>query len=256
MSNPGHVISTVVTQYLLDNGYESTTPDLMDKVIALVPGSNSQLTQDIFVQLILNFKENGYFVEFGAADGYEFSNTFLLENAFNWDGILVEPAKSWAPANNLRKCNVDFRCVAATSGQTVMFNDAEIKFLSSTKEIIGTDTIQYGVETVSLNDLLEQYNAPEHINYLSVDTKGGELQILETLDFNKYSFDVITVDHNFSEARVGVYDLLTSKGYFRVCNEISWIDDWYVSEEHVGNLVHTNNMTFSSTQPPTLQNRG
>jgi hypothetical protein len=67
-----------------------------------------------------------------------------------------------------------------------MFNDAEIKFLSSTKEIVGTDTIQYGVETVSLNDLLEQYNAPEHINYLSVDTKGGELQILETLDFNKY----------------------------------------------------------------------
>jgi len=252
MADPAHIIATGVTQYLLDNGYEAAIPDLMDKVTSLAPGSNSQLKQDIFVQLILNFKENGYFVEFGATDGYEFSNTFLLENEFSWDGILVEPAKNWIPASNVRKCAVDFRCVAPESGQTIGFNEAVTKFLSSTKEVTGASSVQYEVETVSLNDLLDEYNAPTHINYLSVDTKGGEFEILEALDFSKYSFDVITVDHNFSVSRAKVYKLLTDNGYFRVCNEISWVDDWYVSGDYVGSLAFTDNKNFVSTNPPNL----
>ena len=55
--------------------------------------SKSELKQDIFVLNELNFKKNGYFVEFGGANGKFLSNTYLMEKEFNWSGILVEPSK-------------------------------------------------------------------------------------------------------------------------------------------------------------------
>ena len=35
----------------------------------------------------------------------------------------------------------------------------------------------YDVKTISLNDLLEKYDAPREIDYLSIDTEGGEFEI-------------------------------------------------------------------------------
>src|SRR5690348_3026809 len=46
--------------------------------------SASQFHQDLFVLLESNFKRNGYFVEFGAADGIYLSNSYLLEKGFGW----------------------------------------------------------------------------------------------------------------------------------------------------------------------------
>ena len=53
--------------------------------------SFSQLQQDIEVLKYYDYKHNGYFVEIGASDGIELSNTYLLETEYNWKGICVEP---------------------------------------------------------------------------------------------------------------------------------------------------------------------
>jgi hypothetical protein len=79
-----------------------------------------------------------------------------------------------------------------------------------------------------LNDLLRKYNSPKHIDYLSIDTEGSEFEILKALDFNEFSFGVITVEHNFTDSRDNLYDLLSSNGYKRVFEEISGVDDWYI----------------------------
>tara|TARA_B100001964_G_C14239456_1_gene604201 strand:+ start:290 stop:670 length:381 start_codon:yes stop_codon:yes gene_type:complete len=57
--------------------------------------SKAQLRQDLFVLSELEFKKNGYFVEFGATNGFDISNSYLLETKFNWKGIVAEPAKKW-----------------------------------------------------------------------------------------------------------------------------------------------------------------
>src|SRR5439155_11605722 len=85
---------------------------------------------------------------------------------------------------------------------------------------------QYEVETVSLSDLLLEHGAPSIIDYLSIDTEGSELKILEALDFSKWSFLVITVDHNFTKSRKSLYSLLTSKGYVQVLHDNTGSDDW------------------------------
>lgn len=58
------------------------------------------------------FKQNGFFVEFGATNGIDLSNTYLLETEFGWNGILAEPDKYWHTsliAN--RTAIIDIRCV-------------------------------------------------------------------------------------------------------------------------------------------------
>ena len=53
-------------------------------------------------------------------------------------------------------------------------------------------------------------------------------EILAAFDFDKYSFSVITCEHNYTSAREKIFELLTSKGYTRKFEELSLWDDWYV----------------------------
>src|SRR5262245_31004510 len=82
--------------------------------------SKSQLFQDLFVVFFLNGKQNGFFVEFGAADGQILSNTAILERDFGWKGILSEPARGWHNALKAnRKSVIDTRCVWSETGRTL-----------------------------------------------------------------------------------------------------------------------------------------
>ena len=86
----------------------------------------------------------------------------------------------------------------------------------------------YDVETVSLNDLLDQHDAPAVIDYLSIDTEGSELEILRALDFSARAIHVITVEHNATPQRAEIHELLTGHGYRRMFENLSRWDDWYV----------------------------
>ena len=71
---------------------------------------------------------------------------------------------------------------------------------------------KYQVKTISLEDLLDKYDAPSVIDYLSIDTEGSEFEILSSFNFEKYKFKIITCEHNFTSNREKIYDLLTEKG--------------------------------------------
>jgi FkbM family methyltransferase len=199
--------------------------------------SKSQLRQDLLVLYLENFKRKGFFVEFGATNGIDLSNTYLLETEFGWNGILAEPAVCWQPDLKLNRiAAIEKRCVWSSSGAHVEFNETAIPALStmgtySYSDLHGADRRKgkrYIVETISINDLLKEYKAPRHIDYLSIDTEGSEFEILSSLDFERYSFGVITCEHNFTPNREKIHNLLKSHGYSRIFTEISDFDDWYV----------------------------
>lgn len=201
----------------------------------------AQLQQDflaLFIQTIQK-KKKGFFVEFGAADGVTYSNTFLLEKSFEWTGIVSEPAKIWH--KNLvknRDCLIDLRCVWSESKKILQFNQVQEPEYSTLDAYSHSDHHQnirnkgkkYSVETVSLEELLSFHNAPRNISYMSIDTEGSEWSILQAFDFSKYTFDLITVEHNFTESRILIKNLLNENGYIRILNEYSEWDDWYVSK--------------------------
>ena len=202
--------------------------------------SKSQLRQDLFVLCELEFKENGFFVDFGATNGFDISNSYLLETKFNWKGILAEPAKKWhSELIKNRKVNIDKSCVWSVTGEELPFNEVNDAKLSTVDQFSSADQhkelrksgSQYIVNTISLNDLLIKYNAPKLIDYLSIDTEGSEFEILKNFDFNNYKFKVITCEHNFNKNRDKIYNLLTKNGYKRKFTKISKFEDWYVSNE-------------------------
>ena len=86
----------------------------------------------------------------------------------------------------------------------------------------------YDVKTISLNKLLDDNNAPQQIDYLSIDTEGSEFEILNNFDFSKYSFNVITCELNYTSLREQIFDLLSKNGYSRVYQNLTQFDDWYI----------------------------
>jgi len=199
--------------------------------------SKSQLGQDLFVLSELDFKKNGFFVEFGATNGIDLSNTYLLETDFEWTGILAEPAKCWqSELKQNRSALIEDLCVWVDSTSTLTFNETSSPELSTIASFSSGDSHrqsresgrEYSVETISLNDLLIKYNAPHHIDYLSIDTEGSEFLILSALDFEKFSFSVITCEHAYTQKREDIKNLLEAHGYVRKYTELSAFDDWYV----------------------------
>jgi FkbM family methyltransferase len=197
--------------------------------------SYSQLNQDLNVLQVYNNKRDGYFIEIGASDGIELSNTYLLEKEYNWKGICVEPIpyRFNTLVNNRPNSHCSNYAVFNRSNLEVVFDIANnFDLLSGINETLDSfhkdeveaNKTQIVVQTITFNDLLEKYNAPTFIEYLSLDTEGSEYEILSSVDFNKYTFGLIDVEHNFQEhTRNKIRELLLSNGY-KYVRENQWDD--------------------------------
>jgi FkbM family methyltransferase len=180
----------------------------------------SQDAQDLKVLLHYKLKKDGYFLEIGASDGIKFSNTYLLEQNYNWNGICVEPIKDdYNKLINNRCCFCCNLAVYSESNKELEFNIYEYNLLSGIDKHINTYSNQpikekVIVKTITLTDLLDAYSAPYFIEYMSLDTEGSEYEILRVFDFNKYKFGLIHVEHNYEEPkRQLIKDLLLKNGY-------------------------------------------
>lgn len=68
----------------------------------------------------------------------------------------------------------------------------------------------YQVKTISLNDLLDKYNCPEHIDYMSMDIEGSEYNVLSTYDFSR-TFGILSIEHRNDKELI--YELMNKHGY-------------------------------------------
>ena len=202
--------------------------------------SKSQIYQDLHIAIHCSRVANSsnFFVEFGATDGVMLSNTHFLETELGWNGILAEPGKSWqVRLRSNRTALISDFCVWRTSGEKLEFIDAENPDLSGLETTFtdfhrarAGESARYFVETLSLNDLLSQHNAPKNVSFLSIDTEGSEFEILHALDFDTWQFDMIVCEHNFQKSRKEIKKLLLSHGYRRHLAIASLWDDWYVRD--------------------------
>jgi hypothetical protein len=98
-------------------------------------------------------------------------------------------------------------------------------------EIEVNETID--VETIGLDDLLDDAGAPATIDYRSVDTEGSEFDILSAFDLARRRIGAFSVEYHSTPARAELQDLLTSRGLMRRFPDLSRFDDWYLHESEV-----------------------
>ena len=224
---------------LKDQFKDDETIKFMGHCLSNLQVTKSQNFQDIWALYEHNYKWNGFFVEFGATNGIDGSNTLILEKSYNWKGILAEPNPVWhADLTKNRTATIVTDCVYTETGKTVEFVGVSDPTLSTIKGFGENDEHShirkngetFAVNTISLGDMLSA--APRGIDYLSIDTEGSEYSILESY-FSKHADEhvikCISVEHNNDqELRTQIYILLAKHGYQRKFTVFSRWDDFYV----------------------------
>ena len=216
------------------------------KFIKYIDKSKSQkkrVAMDLIVLQFLDFKKNGFFIEYGAGNGILNSNTYLMEKEFNWKGILSEPAKVYYPQiRENRNCFIDDHCIWSESNVQLTLIEAPKEIdsgMSSISKYAFDDRFssvrkkgkKYQVTSITLEDLLDKFNAPKLIDYMSIDIEGSEFEALKNFNFKKYKFKFITCEHIYVvKKRDAILNLLNSNGYERVYENLSAQDDWYINK--------------------------
>jgi FkbM family methyltransferase len=203
---------------------------------------HSQVGQDQFLnENYFKNKRNGVFVDIGAHDGVSFSNTFFFEKELGWSGICIEPLPDIFQRLKQNRSCICLNCCISSRNGTVSFarphcpqlNNSEMysgiideKLLKSINELLKKSGGGW-VETITvpsfrLNKILKKYNIYE-IDYLSIDTEGAELEILKSIDFNKFKIRFMTVENNNKDKAIP--EFLASKGFVLIAELVQ--DDVY-----------------------------
>ena len=164
--------------------------------------SYGQYGEDLMVLKTMWPSRRGFYVDVGAYDPIEGSNTYKLYK-MGWRGITIEPnpGASWK-FNLLRGRDRHLTVGVAPQPTTLQYHKFRIGMLNTMDGERAKSLADSGYETAGvlevrcdrLDTLLDE-NAPgKHIDLLSVDCEGDDLGILATLDFVRWRPTVVLME--------------------------------------------------------------
>lgn len=209
-------------------------------------GQDKYLYEEIFKN-----NSNGIFVDFGAYDGIESSNSYFFEKELGWDGICVEPLPQiFIKLQSNRKCLCINKCISDNykngeflhvipenppgtiignkrvsniekmSGLVEFYNNQHKKLIDSRLNELGGRKETFEVECIPADDVLKLLPSKK-IDYLTIDTEGSELHILKSIDFNLFEIDVIVLEVLYSSEELSAF---MDKHRYKLINKIGY--DW------------------------------
>lgn len=214
--------------------------------VPLIADYKSQAGQDKFIyECFFQNKKDGFFLDIGAHDGMSFSNTYFFEKDLGWKGICFEPLPHlFAKLKECRDCVCINACVSSQEGTVPFLHldscDEMLSGMCGTYDgrqlqIVMNDIASLGGEckvlqlpSVNINKVLKEHQVT-HVDFLSLDTEGSELEILKSIDFSQVTIDVITVENNFSESHV--QEFLEARGYMLITR--LHVDDVYIRSDFI-----------------------
>lgn len=190
----------------------------------------SQVGQDKFLnEKYFKNKKDGIFIDVGAHDGITGNNSYFFEKELGWKGICIEPLPVIYKKLKQNRDSININCaVDVLDGETEFIeNKGWTEMLSGIlkyydkrhfhrrdKEIKirGGKTSIINVETLTLKTICDTHNI-EKIDYLSIDVEGGELSVIQSIDFNKVFIDIIGFEDNYPDVSPIIIEYLQNNNY-------------------------------------------
>jgi len=186
---------------------------------------NSRHEEGLLLELFQNFNK-GKFVDIGG--NHPSSAISRIFWPYEWQGFVVEPLPHHA--QQFRDINIDVEECAVTSPEIattkeMTFTVAGRQSTLDSTQIMDNQVIT-GSITVTVKTLDELLKKREwtHINLLSIDTEGTEVDVLRGIDFSITTFDLILIEDWARDFSIHRY--LVSYGYKRVRR--TGFNSWYV----------------------------
>jgi FkbM family methyltransferase len=204
----------------------------------------SQVGQDKFIyETFFKDQKQGTFLDIGAHDGVNKSNSLFFEKSLGWKGICVEPIPEvYARLIMNRECVCINAGVSDKNGTTKFwriegysemlsgieenYNDQHKARIEKEIQEHNGKKIEIDIKIYDINTLLKEHNY-SHVDYCTIDVEGSEEKILSVLNEKEFDFTVFTIENNYQDK--SLRKLMKSKGY--KLHSVVDFDDVYVKRK-------------------------
>ena len=192
----------------------------------------SQACQDFFLdRFIFGKKRDGFFIDIGGNDPIAINNTYFFEKNRGWSGLAFEPIEhqreKWKPA---RKTECLPYALGSSNGETEFceYEAHVMSGLSSAVDFDGKIVRRYKIPVRKLSDILEERGI-KHVDFVSLDVEGAEIDVLSGIDFDKVNISCFTIETNKGYIKdKRIRDFMFSHGY-KIRARL-WLDDVYIKK--------------------------
>jgi FkbM family methyltransferase len=173
----------------------------------------------------------GYFVEVGANDPQERSQTWHLERQ-GWTGVLVEPQPDLAAELRARRSARVFAAACSSpdnAGRELPLHVAGPLSSLDRRSMAPGSTPEkvINVPVRTLDSILEEAGAPVAFDFLSIDVEGHEIEVLRGFDIGRWRPRLIMIEDHVADLSKHRY--LKNAGY-RIIRRYE-NNGWYVPRE-------------------------
>ena len=156
---------------------------------------------DLIINYIFKNNNNGFYIDVGAQHPIANNNTYLLYKK-GWKGINIDLDKKNIDLFNIARpneINLNF-AVSDIEGESDLFfyhDSSPINTLNSDVANFQKAKVKVvkKIKTKTLNDILQNLDPINQIDYMNIDVEGHEEKILAGFDILKYKPHVISVEY-------------------------------------------------------------
>lgn len=195
-----------------------------------IKDSYSQKGEDLIIDKILGFKNEGFYVDVGAYDPDRFNNTKRFYKR-EWRGINIEPAiRNYKKFVKDRKKDINLNIGIGTKEGKMDFYNFIPDTLSTFSKAEVENYVKQGykltevkkVKLATLKNILLRYCQNREIDFISIDTEGFDLEVLQSNDWSRFRPKLVCIESirhsmdNHSIKKINVHDFLINIGYKKV----------------------------------------
>ena len=189
--------------------------------------SYSQKKEDIFIDKLLGNKQKGFYVDVGAHDPYQFSNTYRFYKK-GWRGINLEPDETgYKKFVELRKRDINLNIGVGNTNHALTFYKFCPSALSTFSEREAKTYIRKGftlekkveVKVEKLSSIFRKYLPVKTIDFMSIDTEGFETEVLDSNNWSIFKPRIICIEsvtYGGKRKDDGYHKFLISVGYNKI----------------------------------------